>query len=99
MQLLDLKQRKFFELFAFSSVRLYGAATQPWDNKQARRALYTTAPCRLKIRHFDLNLSVCRYRYRYCSGTSAGMVRAHDLVQAISAEARLLRFRSSFGIV
>jgi hypothetical protein len=34
MQLLDLKQRKIFELFAFSSVRLYGAATQPWDNKQ-----------------------------------------------------------------
>jgi len=63
---------------------------------RTRRALYTTAPCRLKIRHFDLDLSICRIQYRYCSATSAGMVRAHGFVQAVSAEAQLLRSRSSF---
>ena len=66
---------------------------------RTRRALYMTAPCRLKTRHFDQNLCVCQGQYRYCSATSVGMVRAHDFVQAVSAEARLLDFRSSFGIV
>lgn len=66
---------------------------------RTRRALYMTAPCRLQIRHFDLNLRVCPVQYRYCSATSAGMVRAHYFVQAVSAEAQLLGFRSSFGNV
>ncbi len=101
MQLLASKQRK--KLYAFCVLQREALwRSDPAMGHQAgrtRRALYMDAPCRLKIRHFDLNLSVCRYRYRYCSGTSAGMVRAHDLVQAVSAEALLLRFRSSFAIV
>ena len=66
---------------------------------RTRRALYMSAPCRLMTRHFDQNLRVCRGQYRHCSATSVGMVRAHDFVQAVSAEARLLDFRSSSGNV